>query len=215
MSRTSSSVPTPLLALLLLLPLLTSRILGAKPRSIDDVDDEAEGDDDEDAVGGDDDSDVELEQAEATSDEPFDEFPLELAAQLTKLATVSAEAIQLLLQLSTTSVSCSIRWRLITGWPLLIRLDDEADDEDDDDDDVVEGVDIMATSVTTTFEDVLDPLPLSVTSGTDDGGGGPGGGGGSKGPRPFFGSFSFWRTMECCFVMWNDEYTLRGRVLTL
>lgn len=70
-----------------------------------DVDDAAE---DDDVVGGDDERDVELEQAEATKDDPFDELPLELAAQLT-----------LVLLLSTTSDSFSIRCRLMTGCSLL------------------------------------------------------------------------------------------------
>lgn len=156
---------------------------------MDDVDNEAEDDEDDDAVGGEDDRDVELELAEATSDDPFDEFPLELAAQLTRLETANAVValLLMLLLLSTTSVSFSIRWRLMTGCPLLVRFDDE-------DGDVVDGVDIMATSVAL-VEDEVGPL-LSVTIATVVGGGPVGGG--SKGPRPFFGSFSFWRTMECC-----------------
>lgn len=175
MSKTSS-VPIPLL-LLLVLQLLTSK-------SFEDEPDKAE--DEDDAVGGEDDRDVELEHADAPSDDPLDEFPLELAEQLTK-ATTAATVEEALLPLSTTSDAFSIRCRLMTGCPLLFRMDDDEDvDEAEDDDGGVEGEDIMVTSVMALVGDVV--VPLSVTSATAVGGAGPGG---SEGPRPFFDSFSF------------------------
>lgn len=135
-------------------------------------------DDDDEAVGGDEDREVELEHVDATSEEPFDELPLELAAQLTRFATATAALllVVLLLLLSTTSVSFSIRCRLMTGCPLLLfRFEDVGD-----------GVDIMATSVAVAMVDdvAVDPLSVTIATAEDD----PVG---SKGPRPCFGSFSF------------------------
>lgn len=148
--------------LLPLLLLLLFKIFEDDP----DVDDVADADD---VVGGEDDRDVELEQADATSDDPFDEFPLELAAQL-----------MLVLLLSTTSDSFSIRCRLMTGCSLLWCTEGDGDDE--------AGADIM-----TMASEELDPLPV-VTATTDDGaGGGPVG---RAGPKLFRVSFSFCRTME-------------------
>lgn len=83
--------------------------------------DAVEEDPDDEEVGGDDDSEVELEHADATREDPFDEFPLELATLL----------LALVLLLSTTSVSAaSIRCRLMTGCSL--ADDDDDDDEEDD-----------------------------------------------------------------------------------
>lgn len=144
--------------------MLLFRILEDEP----DVDDAAEADD---GVGGDDDRDVELEQADATSDDPFDEFPLELAAQLL---------------LSTTSDAFSIRCRLMTGCSFMWCTDDEAEAG-------AAGEDIMATA-----SEELDPLPVTTAT-TDDGAAAVADTGpvGNEGPRLFRGSFSFWRTIEC------------------
>lgn len=110
--------------------------------------------------GGDEDKLVELEQADATRDDPFEEFPLELAVLLFALVFTA----------STTSVSASIRCRLMTGCSL-------ADDEDEDEEEVAvdgHGMPIDSAGDSTT----LAPLPVD--------------------PPPFgCGSFlSFWSTIE-------------------
>lgn len=111
--------------------------------------------------GGDDDKLVELEHADATSEDPFEEFPLELAVLLFALVFTA----------STTSVSASIRCRLMTGCSL-------ADDEDEDEEEVAvdgHGMPIDSTGGDST---TLAPLPVD--------------------PPPFgCGSFfSFWSTIE-------------------